>query len=330
MIAELSGNHGGRLRNALAMIDAAAEAGADLIKLQTYRPDTITLDQEGPAFQIDSGLWRGRTLYELYQQAHTPWDWHAALFEHARARGVPLFSSPFDPSAVDLLESLGCPAYKIASFELVDLALIRCVAATGKPVILSTGMATRTEVEEALAVVREYPQTPVALLHCTSGYPTPVDEADLRSIPAMMERHRTVVGLSDHTAGSTVAIAAVALGASLVEKHFTLDREDGAVDAAFSLLPSEFRAMSVACLEASRALGQVREGPAPSERSQLRFRRSLFAAAEIPAGSRVRAEQVASFRPATGLPPRDLERVIGRVARVAIARGTPLNWDLLE
>lgn len=329
IVAEISGNHGGRLAQALAMIDAAAASGADLIKIQTYRPDTITIDHDGPAFRIDAGLWQGRTLFELYQEAHTPWEWHRALFERAHALGVPLFSSPFDPTAVDLLESLDCPAYKIASFELVDLDLIRCVAETGKPVVLSTGMATLTEIDEAVAVLAGYPATPYVLLHCTSAYPTPVDEANLNMLAVLRERYQAPVGLSDHTLGVTVPIAAVALGAGMIEKHFTLSRSDGAVDAAFSLQPDEFREMGDACRLVRRALGKVTDGPSPVERSQLPFRRSLYAVEDIPAGARIAANQVRSVRPGNGLPPRELPNVIGRVARVAIARGTPLSWDLL-
>ncbi|MGD8957968.1 MAG: pseudaminic acid synthase [Chromatiaceae bacterium] len=330
LVAELSGNHAGRIDNALALIDAAADAGADLIKIQTYRPDTITIDHDGPGFRIETGLWRGRTLYELYQEAHTPWEWHAALFAHARERGVPLFSSPFDPSAVDLLESLDCPIYKIASFELVDVGLIARVAATGKPMILSTGMATPGEIDEALATIRACTDVPVVLMHCTSSYPTPLDQADLNTLPAMIQRHHTPVGLSDHTQGIAAPIAAVALGATMVEKHLTLGRADGSVDAAFSLEPAEFRAMAVACREAWSALGQVRQGPTAAEAAERENRRSLYAVADIAAGERLTPANVRSIRPGLGLHPRELQAVLGRRASGAIAKGTPLAWSLLR
>lgn len=330
LIAELSGNHGGRLEQALAMVDAAARAGADLIKIQTYRPGTITVDHDGPEFRIESGLWQGRTLYELYEEAHTPWDWHAALFERARDLGVPLFSSPFDLTAVDLLESLHCPVYKIASFELVDHGLIDRVAATGKPVIMSTGIAALQEIDEAVEIVRRHRGTPLVLLHCTSAYPAPVEEADLATIPMLAERYRVPVGLSDHTLGIAVPVAAVALGACLIEKHFTLDRSDGAVDAAFSLDPGEFADMAQACRDAARAIGQPRVSMASVEQSQRAFRRSLYAVADIPAGAVITDALVRSVRPGLGLHPRELLRVIGARARVAIAKGTPMAWDLID
>jgi N-acetylneuraminate synthase len=329
IVAELSGNHGGRLERALQMIDAAADCGVDAVKIQTYRPDTITIDCDGPGFRVESGLWAGRTLYDLYAEAHTPWEWHAALFEHAARRGVPLFSSPFDPTAVDLLESLDCPAYKIASFELTDIGLIRRVAGTGKPVILSTGMATLEEIDEAVAVFREFPASRCVLLHCTSGYPTPLEEADLNTIPMLIERYALPVGLSDHTPGIAAPVAAVALGACLVEKHFTLDRGDGAVDAAFSLEPAEFRSLTDACRQAWQALGAVRTGPSAVEVGQRRFRRSLYAVADIAAGEPFTAENVRSVRPAHGLHPRHLEQLTGRVAGRAIRRGEPVAWDMV-
>lgn len=330
MVAELSGNHAGRLSNALAMIDAAADAGADLIKIQTYRPDTITIDHHGPGFVLQDGLWRGRRLHELYAEAHTPWEWHAELFARARSRGVPLFSSPFDPTAVDLLESLDCPVYKIASFELVDTGLLECVAATGKPVVLSTGMATEQEVREAVDTLRAAGTSSIVLLHCTSAYPAPVDESNLRVMSVLHDRFAVPVGLSDHTLGIAVPVAAVARGACLVEKHFTLKRDDGAVDAAFSLQPDEFAEMADACRAARRALGSDTIGPTPSERGQLRFRRSLYVVEDVPAGAVIGPAQVRSIRPGGGLHPRELSRVIGSHARVAIAAGTPVSWDLFD
>lgn len=330
VVAELSGNHGGKLENALRLIDAAADAGADAIKIQTYRPDTITVDHDGPEFRIESGLWKGRTLYELYEEAHTPWEWHEALFARARERGVPMFSSPFDPTAVDLLESLACPAYKIASFELVDMGLIQRVAATGKPMILSTGMATLEEMDEAVAVIRQYPQTPFVLLHCTSAYPAPIAQADLNTLPMLAERYGVPVGLSDHTQGIVVPVAAVALGARFIEKHFTLDRGDGAVDAAFSLEPAEFKDMATACRAAWQSLGIVRSGPSETERSQLRFRRSLYAVRDIQAGEPITQDNVKSVRPAFGLHTRELPKLLGRKAKAFIVKGTPMSWELLD
>ena len=330
IVAELSGNHGGKLENALRMIDTAAEAGADAIKIQTYRPDTITIDHDGPEFHIESGLWKGRTLYELYEEAHTPWEWHQALFYRAAERGVPVFSSPFDPTAVDLLESLDCPAYKIASFELTDIGLIERVAATGKPVILSTGMATLEEIDEAVAVVRQFPETPYVILHCTSGYPTPLSEVDLKTIPMLIERYQVPIGLSDHTKGIAAPVASIVLGACFIEKHFTLDRSDGGVDAAFSLEPSEFREMATACRDAWQTLGAVRTGPSPVEISQRRFRRSLYAIKEIPVGTRVTEEYVRSIRPGNGLHPRELPHLIGMRAVVTIDKGSPIVWSMFD
>jgi N-acetylneuraminate synthase len=329
LVAELSGNHGGRLENALRLIDAAAEAGADLVKIQTYRPDTITADSDRPEFLIDSGLWQGKTLYQLYEQAHTPWEWHPALFARARERGVPLFSSPFDDSAVDLLESLDCPLYKIASFELVDTGLLQRVARTGKPVILSTGMATLAEIDESVDTIRALSNAPLILLHCTSAYPAPIDEADLRTLAVLKERYRVPVGLSDHTTGSVVPVAATALGACLVERHFRLDDGAEAVDAAFSMTPETFRQLKADCRAAWQALGAVRDGPTETERRHLGHRRSLYAVRDIPAGARLTRDDVKSIRPAHGLHPRELPAVIGAVAREPIARATPLRWDLL-
>jgi N-acetylneuraminate synthase len=329
IVAELSGNHGGRLERALQMLDAAVDCGVDAIKIQTYRPDTITIDHDGPDFLIESGLWAGRNLFDLYSEAHTPWEWHRALFERAAERGVPLFSSPFDPSAVDLLESLACPAYKIASFELTDIGLIRRVAATGKPVILSTGMATLQEIDEAVAVFGDYEPGQCVILHCTSSYPAPLEEADLNTIPMLAERYGVPVGLSDHTPGIVVPVAAVALGACLVEKHFTLDRGDGAVDAAFSLEPAEFRALGDACRQAWQALGAVRTGPSPAEVNQRRHRRSLYAVADIGPGEPFTAANVRSIRPGHGLHPRYLEQLMGCVAGRAIRRGEPVSWDMV-
>ncbi|MBF0218883.1 MAG: pseudaminic acid synthase [Gammaproteobacteria bacterium] len=329
IIAELSGNHGGKLTTALNMVEAAATSGADLIKIQTYRPDTITLDHDSPEFAINSGLWQGRRLYDLYQEAHTPWEWHAQLFARAAALGVPMFSSPFDTTAITLLESLQTPLYKIASFELVDLGLIAAAAKTGKPLILSTGMAEESEIAEAVATIRAHSQTPITLLHCTSSYPAPIAEANLHTISWLAKKFGVIVGLSDHTEGIAVAVAAVALGARVVEKHFTLSRQDGAVDAAFSLEPAEFAAMATACRQAWSALGSVRYAPSAAEEASRQFRRSLYVIADIAVGTIFDHDNLRSIRPANGLHPRYLESVIGTAAERDIRRGEPLAWDMV-
>lgn len=330
VIAELSGNHKGDLGRALALVEAAHAAGADAVKLQTYTADTITLDHDGPGFRIEGGLWAGRSLYDLYREAHTPWDWHPALFSRAEELGLPIFSAPFDPTAVAFLEELGCPAYKVASFEIVDLPLIGRIASTGKPMIISTGMADLGEIAEAVAAARTAGAGPLALLHCVSGYPTPPDEAHLRTIPHLAAAFGTIAGLSDHTPGIAVAVAAVALGAPIIEKHLTLRRADGGPDAAFSLEPEEFAAMASACRTAWSALGAVSYGRTESERGNVQFRRSLYAVADIAAGEPLTERNVRSIRPGFGLPPKRLPELLGRRARVAISRGTPLSLDLVD
>lgn len=329
IVAELSGNHNGRLDRALALIDAAKAAGADAVKLQTYTADTLTIDHDGPGFTVPSGLWAGRRLYELYQEAATPWDWHAALFAFGRARGITVFSTPFDPTAVDLLERLGAPAYKIASFELVDLPLIALCARTGKPLILSTGLAGPEEIGEAVATARGAGAGGIILLHCVSGYPTPAEELNLRTLHDLAARFGAVVGLSDHTLGTAAAVAAVALGAALVEKHMTLRRADGGVDSAFSLEPEEMRRLAEDCRTAWAALGKATYARAASEAATAPYRRSLYAVADIPAGAVFTAETVRSIRPGHGLPPKHLPEILGRRAARAIARGTPLDWTLV-
>ncbi|MBF0295803.1 MAG: pseudaminic acid synthase [Magnetococcales bacterium] len=331
VIAELSANHNGDLAAALHLLEAAHAAGADAVKLQTYTADTITIDHDGPEFRIRGGLWDGNTLYRLYQQAHTPWEWHPALFARAAELGLPLFSSPFDPTAVDFLERLAAPAYKIASFELVDLPLIRRVAATGKPMILSTGMADLSEVAAAVAAAEEGGCRELALLHCVSGYPTPANECNLRAIHTLAEAFpRAVVGLSDHTLETTVPVAAVALGAAIIEKHFTMSRADGGPDAAFSLEPDELGAVCRGCRVAWSALGAGGWELKPSEAGNRMFRRSLYVVADMAAGERFTPENVRSIRPAHGLPPAELPRILGRRARCAIGRGTPLRRELVE
>lgn len=329
IIAEMSANHLGRLDRALTIIDAAKKAGADAVKIQTYTADTITIDHDGPEFRIKGGLWDGRTLYDLYQEAHTPWDWHPRLFEHARARGIALFSSPFDPTAIDLLESLDAPAYKIASFEIVDIPLIQRAASTGKPLIISTGMAGMTEIAEAVDAARDAGRGGIVLLHCVSGYPTPPEESNLLRLRALAERFNTLVGLSDHTMGTACAVAAVVLGAVAIEKHLTLRRTDGGPDGAFSLEPEEMRALVQDSRTAFAALGTGQEMRAPSESGNAMFRRSLYAVRDVAAGEVFTADNVRSIRPGLGLPPKHLPEVLGRKAACAVKRGTPLSWDLV-
>lgn len=330
VIAELSGNHNGELDRALKLIDAAKSAGADAVKLQTYTADTITIDHDGPGFRIKGGLWDGRSLYELYREASTPWKWHEQLFARARERGLAVFSSPFDFTAIDFLEKLGAPAYKIASFEAIDLPLIARAAATGKPLIISTGMCSLEETAEAVETAQSAGCSELVLLHCVSAYPAPASQANLRTICDLAEKFGVVSGLSDHTLGTDVAIAAVAQGASVIEKHVTLARADGGPDAAFSLEPAELKRLVEGCRTAWEALGQPHYGPAESERASIQFRRSLYAVADVAAGAAFTHENVRSIRPGFGLPPKMLPDIIGRVAQTDIARGTPLDWSLVK
>lgn len=330
VIAELSANHNGKLETALKIIEKAAKAGADAVKLQTYRPDTITLNSDAEEFKIKGGLWDGRTLYELYEEAHMPWEWHKPLFEHASKVGIPIFSSPFDTTAVDLLEDLNAPAYKVASFEAVDLPLIRYVAGTGKPMIISTGMADAVEIQEAITAAREGGCKQLAILHCVSGYPAPAADYNLRTIGDMIERFGLVTGLSDHTLDNTTAIASVVLGASIIEKHFTLDRNGGGPDDSFSLEPADLAALCRDSKTAWKALGEVDYGRKSSEQGNAQFRRSLYFVKDMKAGDVITADCVRSVRPGYGLAPKYLGRVIGQVVTREISANSPVTEEVLS
>ena len=329
VICELSGNHNGSLERCLQMVDAAAATGCDAIKIQTYTADTITMDVDRPEFRIHGGLWDGRSLYELYEEAHTPFEWHAAIFARAKAAGVTIFSSPFDETAVDLLSDLGAPAYKIASFEAVDLPLIRYAAGKGKPLIISTGMANLTEIETARDTALAAGAAGVVMLHCVSSYPATFADANVRTVADMAARFGCPIGLSDHTPGTAASVAAVAMGACVIEKHFTLARADGGPDAAFSLEPTEFKALVDDTKAAWAALGQVNYDLLGSERGSLLFRRSLYVTADVKAGDILTRANVRSIRPGNGLPPAHFEEVLGRVAARDLTRGEPLAWDMV-
>lgn len=328
VIAELSGNHQQSFDHAVKLVQAAHEAGADAIKLQTYTADTITLDSDREEFQIRGGLWDGRSLYELYEEAHTPWEWQPKLKAVADDLGVDLFSSPFDHTAVDFLEKMNVPAYKIASFENADLPLLRKVASTGKPVIMSTGMASLAEMDESVKTLREAGCEQLALLKCTSAYPAPPEAANLRTIPHLAEAFDVVAGLSDHVLDNSVAIASVALGASIIEKHFTLSRADGGPDAAFSLEPDELRQLVRSVRIAEKALGKVNYTITEKERASRVFRRSLFVVQDMRAGEEFTHANVRCIRPGHGLAPKYLNHVIGCRAAKDVERGTPVSWDL--
>jgi pseudaminic acid synthase len=330
IVAELSANHNQKFDQAVKIIQAAKEAGADAVKLQTYTADTITINCNREEFRIGGGtLWDGRKLHELYGEAHTPWEWHPRLKEVANDLGMDLFSSPFDSSAVDFLEQMDVPAYKVASFELVDLPLIQKMARTGKPLIISTGMATLDEIQEAVRAAHSAGATEIALLKCTSAYPAPPDEMNLRTIPELARKFDVPVGLSDHTMGIAVPVAAVAFGASIIEKHLTLSRSHPGPDSAFSLEPQEFKAMVEAVRTTERAMGKVQFGPAAHEVNSLTFRRSLFAVEDIKEGQVFNGANVHSIRPGHGLHTRHLSEVLGKHAARDIQRGTPLSWDLV-
>ena len=327
VIAELSANHNGSLKRALETIDAAQHCGADAIKLQTYTADTITIDCNAPDFMIKGGLWNGYKLYELYKWAQTPFDWHKVMFEHARKRGITVFSTPFDETAVDLLESLDAPAYKIASFEVVDLPLIRYVAGTGKPMIMSTGMASEAEIEEAVATARDAGCKELALLHCISSYPAPIEQANLRQLPELALRFGTVPGLSDHTLGTIASVAAIALGACLIEKHFTLSRADKGPDSEFSLEPADLTRLCTDTHDAWLALGRAGFERHTSEAGSKVFRRSIYFIRDLPAGSVIGSGDIRRIRPGMGLAPKFFEELLGKRLKVAVNRGTATTWD---
>jgi N-acetylneuraminate synthase len=330
VIAEISANHNGSLDTALKIIEEAKKAGADAVKLQTYTADTITLNSDSEEFKIYGGLWDGRTLYDLYQQAHLPWDWHKPLFEHAKKLNITIFSSPFDRSAVDLLESLNAPAYKIASFEAIDLPLIKYVAATGKPMIISTGMADAEEIQEAIDAAYSGGCKELAILHCVSGYPAPASDYNLRTITDMIGRFGLVTGLSDHTLDNTTAIASVAMGASIIEKHFTLDRSGGGPDDSFSLEPAELLALCKDSKTAWSAVGKVNYARTSSEQGNVKFRRSLYYVHDLKQGDILAEDSVRSVRPGFGIAPKYFPEIIGKKLKKDINKHTPVSFDDLE
>lgn len=327
IIAELSANHNGSLERALETIDEAQRCGADAIKLQTYTADTMTIDCDAPDFMIQGGLWDGYKLYDLYKWAETPYEWHQALFDHARKRGITVFSTPFDETAVDLLESLNTPAYKIASFEVVDLPLIRYVASTGKPIIMSTGMASEEEIDEAVTAAREAGCQDLVLLHCISSYPAPIDQANLSQIPTLAQRFGTLSGLSDHTLGTTVSVAAVALGACVIEKHVTLSRADKGPDSEFSLEPADLERLCRDAKDAWLALGKPGFQRQQAEEGSKVFRRSLYFVKDLPAGHIIRPEDIRRIRPGMGLPPKYFDQVVGQRLSQSVKRGMPVHGD---
>jgi pseudaminic acid synthase len=331
IIAEMSGNHNQSLEKALQIIDAAAETGVDAIKIQTYTADTMTIDHDEGLFKISdkNSLWDGYNLYELYKIAHTPWEWHKALFDRAKERGVMLFSTPFDRTAVDFLEDLGNPIYKIASFENTHQPLLKRIAQTGKPVIMSTGMASMGDIEESLKVLRENGCKDIILLQCTSSYPASPKNSNIKSIPVMKEVFDCQIGLSDHTLGIGVPIASIALGATVVEKHFVLDRAEGGVDAAFSLEPNEFSLLVEECTRAHEALGKVSFGVSNSEKSSVRFRRSIYVIKDLKKGEIFSENNIRIIRPGDGLAPKYLKNVLGKKVNKNLKRGTPLSWESL-
>lgn len=330
IIAEMSANHNGKLEIAFKIIEEAKKAGADAVKLQTYRPDTITIDCDSDEFRIQGGLWDGRTLYELYEKAHMPWDWHKPLFDHAHKLGITIFSSPFDNTAVDLLEDLNAPAYKIASFEIIDHHLIRYVAATGKPMIISTGMADADEIQEAIEAARDGGCEQLSLLHCVSGYPASAEDYNLHTIPDMVARFGLVTGLSDHTLDNTTAIASVALGASIIEKHFTLNRKGGGPDDTFSLEPEDLAQLCRDSKIAWDSLGEINYERKQSEQENMKFRRSIYIVKDIEAGEILTNQHIRIIRPGFGLPPKYFKDVLGKRVSCSAKFGEPVSWRLFS
>jgi len=330
VIAEMSANHNGDINTAYKIIDMAKKSGADAIKMQTYTPDTLTIDCRLEDFQLTEGLWAGRSLYQLYQEAYTPWDWHKPLFDYAKTQGITIFSSPFDNTAVDLLEDLNAPAYKIASFEAVDLSLIKYVAQTGKPMIISTGMADAEEIQEAVEAAREGGCKELVLLHCVSGYPAPAEDYNLRTIADMQQRYGLPVGLSDHTLDNTTAVASVVMGACIIEKHVTLDRKGGGPDDSFSLEEEGLTELCIGAKTAWQSLGKVDYGRKSSEEGNVKFRRSLYFVKDIKEGETITAAHVKSIRPGYGLAPKHLTSLLGRVAIIDVGYGAPVSWAVIE
>ena len=329
VIAEMSANHNGDINNAYKIIDMAKASGADAVKLQTYTPDTLTIDSDLPDFQLTEGLWAGQSLYDLYKSAYMPWEWHKPLFDYAKKIGITIFSSPFDNTAVDLLEDLNAPAYKIASFEAVDLPLIKYVAQTGKPMIISTGMADSDEIKEAIEAAREGGCKELAILHCVSGYPAPASDYNLITITDMQEKFDLVIGLSDHTIDNTTAITSVALGASIIEKHVTLDRNAGGPDDSFSLEFEELKQLCMGAKTAWESLGQVDYGRKSSEQANVKFRRSLYFVKDIKEGEVITTEHVKSIRPGYGMAPKYMEEILGKKMASNVRRGTPVSFNLI-
>lgn len=324
-IAEMSANHNGDFENALKILRSAKESGADAVKLQTYRADTITLNSDLPDFRIENGLWAGKTLYQLYDWAHTPWEWHKPLFDYAKELNLTIFSSPFDHSAVDFLEKLDVPAYKIASFEATDLDLIEYIAQTRKPIILSTGMANLEEIAEAVEVIHSHGSGELAILHCVSGYPAPPEDYNLRTLPDLASHFKTVVGLSDHSLDNATAITAIGLGASIVEKHFTLDRKGGGPDDSFSLEPNDFAQLTTQCNRAYASLGSINYDTKLSEKDNEKFRRSLYFTQDLEAGSAIDQTNIKSVRPGYGLPPKFFKKIVGLTLNQAVAKNSPVK-----
>lgn len=330
IIAELSANHNGDIQRALETIKSAYESGADAIKIQTYTADTMTINSDRPEFKITGGLWDGYTLYDLYKWAETPFEWHKEIFDYATSLGITIFSTPFDETAVDLLESLDTPAYKIASFEATDLPLIRYVAKTGKPMIMSTGMCSEQEIEEAVTAAQEAGCKNLILLHCISSYPAPTEQANLAQMPELAKRFNSLPGLSDHTLGTTVSVAAVALGACVIEKHFTLSREDKGPDSEFSIEPTELKRLCQNAYDAWSAIGKPSYARQQAEEGNKHFRRSIYFINDLPAGSIITEADIRRIRPGFGLAPKYFDEIVGRKLKVSVTHGTPTSWELFD